>query len=65
LLPRDTFCAMAKALKKAKESIFITDWFLIPEIYLIRENESKVPELKDEDRLDNILLKKAKVANHF
>ena len=60
-LERDTFRAMAVALGKAKETIFITDWFLIPEIFLIRDKGEDLPELLEENRLDKILLKKAKV----
>jgi hypothetical protein len=36
---KDTFKEMARAIRNAKESIFIADWFFSPEIYLIRENE--------------------------
>lgn len=36
---RDTFKEMARAIRNAKESIYIADWFFSPEIYLIREND--------------------------
>jgi phosphatidylserine/phosphatidylglycerophosphate/cardiolipin synthase-like enzyme len=36
---KDTFKEMARAIRNAKESIFIADWFFSAEIYLIRENE--------------------------
>ncbi|KAL5010637.1 hypothetical protein ScPMuIL_012942 [Solemya velum] len=48
------FEAVADALEKAKEEIFITDWWLSPEIYLKRP-------MTDRDiwRLDNIIKRKA------
>lgn len=33
----ETFTAMAAAMKAAERSIYISDWWLSPEIYLIRE----------------------------
>ncbi|CAF0918739.1 unnamed protein product [Didymodactylos carnosus] len=45
--------AVAYAIKAAKEEIYITDWFLSPEIYLKR------PALSDEWRFDKMLQKKA------
>ncbi|XP_067325735.1 phospholipase D2 [Anolis sagrei] len=47
------FAAVADALTRAKEEIFITDWWLSPEIYLKR------PAQSDEWRLDLILKRKA------
>ncbi|XP_062813753.1 phospholipase D2 isoform X1 [Anolis carolinensis] len=47
------FAAVADALMRAKEEIFITDWWLSPEIYLKR------PARSDEWRLDLILKHKA------
>ena len=45
--------AVAKAIQAAKEEIFITDWWLSPEIMLIRpSNDSSM-------RLDNLLGKRA------
>ena len=41
--------AIAKALLTAKEEVFITDWWLSPEIMLIRPSDD------DTFRLDNIL----------
>ena len=41
--------AVAKALLTAKDEVFITDWWLSPEIMLIR------PENNERFRLDNIL----------
>jgi phospholipase D1/2 len=45
--------AVAYAIKSATEEIYITDWFLSPEIYLKR------PALSDEWRFDKMLEKKA------
>ena len=45
--------AVAYAIRAAKEEIYITDWFLSPEIYLKR------PALSDEWRFDKMLEKKA------
>ncbi|KAJ6654968.1 hypothetical protein lerEdw1_006439 [Lerista edwardsae] len=47
------FAAVAEALLQAKEEIYITDWWLSPEIYLKR------PAQSDEWRLDLILKHKA------
>lgn len=41
--------ALAKALRAAKEEVFITDWWLSPELLLNRPTESEA------DRLDYIL----------
>lgn len=41
--------AVAKALLTAKEEVFITDWWLSPEIMLIRPSDD------DSSRLDNLL----------
>ncbi len=45
--------AVAKAILSAREEIFITDWWLSPEIMLIR------PFKDDSMRLENLLGKKA------
>ncbi|CAF3988017.1 unnamed protein product [Adineta steineri] len=45
--------SIAKAILLAKEEIFITDWWLSPEIMLIRPNDDETM------RLDNLLEKKA------
>ncbi|CAF1361289.1 unnamed protein product [Adineta steineri] len=45
--------SIAKAILLAKEEIFITDWWLSPEIMLIRPNDDETM------RLDNLLGKKA------
>jgi len=45
--------AVAKGILAAKEEIFITDWWLSPEISLIRPNND------DSMRLDNLLGKRA------
>ncbi|KAL7668077.1 hypothetical protein ACOME3_008795 [Neoechinorhynchus agilis] len=47
------FEAMADMIIKAKEEIFITDWFLSPELHLKR------PALDNQWRLDNLLRSKA------
>eukprot|EP01125_Pyxidicula_operculata_P003698 TRINITY_DN1494_c0_g2_i1.p1 TRINITY_DN1494_c0_g2~~TRINITY_DN1494_c0_g2_i1.p1 ORF type:complete len:2944 (-),score=819.76 TRINITY_DN1494_c0_g2_i1:104-8935(-) len=52
---KETYRAMCSAIRAAKESIFICDWFFSCEVYLIRDSFP----LKDEDRLDIILRKKA------
>jgi phospholipase D1/2 len=40
--------SVAKALLTAKEEVFITDWWLSPEIMMIRPGD-------EEHRLDNLL----------
>jgi phospholipase D1/2 len=45
--------SVAKAILAAREEIFITDWWLSPEIMLIR------PSHDDSMRLDNLLGKRA------
>ena len=52
----NTFREMANLLNQAKKSIYITDWWLTPQLYLIRDGDEKNQE---ENRFDNILLKKA------
>lgn len=47
------FEAVSQAIQMAKQEIFITDWWLSPEIYLKR------PNLGMDWRLDRLLLKKA------
>ncbi|XP_066219404.1 phospholipase D2 isoform X2 [Saccopteryx leptura] len=47
------FAAVADAILRAQEEIFITDWWLSPEIYLMR------PACSDDWRLDIMLKKKA------
>ncbi|XP_038150447.1 phospholipase D2 [Cyprinodon tularosa] len=49
----DYFADLADALEKAKEEIFITDWWLSPEIFLKR------PATSNHWRLDHILKRKA------
>jgi phospholipase D1/2 len=51
--------AVAYAIKSATEEIYITDWFLSPEIYLKR------PALSDEWRFDKMLEKKAVRKKNF
>eukprot|EP01117_Protostelium_nocturnum_P008284 TRINITY_DN2958_c0_g2_i2.p1 TRINITY_DN2958_c0_g2~~TRINITY_DN2958_c0_g2_i2.p1 ORF type:complete len:1421 (-),score=501.03 TRINITY_DN2958_c0_g2_i2:57-4319(-) len=48
------FSDLYEQLLNAKERIFIADWFLSPQLYLIRESP-----LKHEHRLDYVLRKKA------
>jgi len=50
----ETFGAIADAIDAAEQSIFLTDWFLVPEIYMRRK-----PPVSVDDRLDRLLLKKA------
>ncbi|CAF1252263.1 unnamed protein product, partial [Didymodactylos carnosus] len=45
--------AVAKAIMKAKEEIYITDWWLSPELWLIRPGDKPIY------RLDNLLEEKA------
>ncbi len=51
--------AVAKAILAAQEEIFITDWWLSPEIMLIR------PYGDDSMRLDNLLGKRAVCFRYF
>lgn len=51
------FAAVADAILRAREEIFITDWWLSPEIYLKR------PAHSDDWRLD-IMLKRKAVGEH-
>jgi phospholipase D1/2 len=43
---KTTFAAMETAILSAKAEIFITDWFLSPELFLRREDECGWPDLK-------------------
>uniref|UniRef100_A0A8C0AKZ4 Phospholipase n=1 Tax=Bos mutus grunniens TaxID=30521 RepID=A0A8C0AKZ4_BOSMU len=52
------FAAVADAILRAQEEIFITDWWLSPEIYLKR------PAHSDDWRLDIMLKKKAEEGVH-
>ncbi|ELR16578.1 phospholipase D, putative [Acanthamoeba castellanii str. Neff] len=52
---KDTFLATYKAIKAATSSVFITDWWMVGEIYLKR-NPTKV---KPHHRLDMLLKRKA------
>lgn len=47
--------AIANAIDSAKETIFVADWWLIPEIYLRRKHP-----YSSANRFDKMLLKKAK-----
>lgn len=51
---RDYFWAVSEALANAKESIYIEDWWLSPELYLRRP-----PFYNQQWRLDNLLKRKA------
>lgn len=51
---RDYFWAVSVALEQAKESIYIADWWLSPELFLRRP-----PYYTQEYRLDKLLKKKA------
>ncbi|UKZ73562.1 hypothetical protein TrVFT333_001209 [Trichoderma virens FT-333] len=51
---RDYFWAVSVALEEAKETIYIEDWWLSPELFLRRP-----PHQKQEYRLDQILKRKA------
>jgi hypothetical protein len=52
---KEYFAALRDVLKTAKIRIFVTDWFFSPGLYLTREDP-----LNQEDRLDRLLLAKAK-----
>ena len=52
---RSTYKSIFTAIQQAAKEIFITDWFLSPEVSLIRDN----PPLKEEDTLHYILHQKA------
>ena len=49
------FADIASALENACEEIFITDWWLTPELFLRRP----IVHMTDDSRLDRILHKKA------
>ncbi|CAI6231777.1 unnamed protein product [Periconia digitata] len=51
---RDYFWAVAEALKNAKETIYIEDWWLSPELFLKRP-----PFYNQDCRLDQLIKKKA------
>lgn len=51
--------AVAKGILAAKEEIFITDWWLSPELTLVRPSEG------DSMRLDTLLGKKAVKQKQF
>ena len=51
---RDYFWAVSVALEKAKETIYIADWWLSPELFLRRP-----PYFNQEWRLDQVLKRKA------
>lgn len=53
---RDYYKAVAEAISQAREQIFITDWFLSPEVYLYRSEETG----KMTFRLDDLLRERAK-----
>ncbi|EFA76359.1 phospholipase D1 [Heterostelium album PN500] len=51
----DYFAASALAIENATREVFITAWFLSPEVFLIR-----YPSLDPKYRMDNLLCRKAK-----
>eukprot|EP01117_Protostelium_nocturnum_P014287 TRINITY_DN5431_c0_g2_i1.p1 TRINITY_DN5431_c0_g2~~TRINITY_DN5431_c0_g2_i1.p1 ORF type:complete len:1630 (-),score=636.68 TRINITY_DN5431_c0_g2_i1:93-4982(-) len=51
----NAYKAMAEAMVNAKRSIFVNDWWLVPQMYVKRDGEG----FNDEYRLDKILEKKA------
>ena len=55
------FADVASALENAQEEIFITDWWMSPELFLRRP----VVHMNDPSRLDKILLRKAVVVCTF
>ncbi|PRP76312.1 phospholipase D1 [Planoprotostelium fungivorum] len=50
-----TYATIAEAMCAAKESIYITDWFMTPELFMKRDATATI-----EDRLDKILRRKAR-----
>lgn len=57
---KETFKAMYEALASAQEEVFITSWFLSPELYLLRENDAGEVFLDEKSRLDTLLQTLAK-----
>ena len=53
---KDFFKALYHSILNAKKRIYFTAWWLVPEIYLIRENPKRV---KSYHRFDQLLKKKA------
>eukprot|EP01091_Cochliopodium_minus_P015277 TRINITY_DN538_c0_g1_i1.p1 TRINITY_DN538_c0_g1~~TRINITY_DN538_c0_g1_i1.p1 ORF type:complete len:830 (-),score=214.00 TRINITY_DN538_c0_g1_i1:85-2574(-) len=56
---KETFREMYNCMMHAKQQIFISDWFLSPEVYLVRETDNGEKVWDDNYRLDNILKYKA------
>ena len=55
------FQSLYHSLMSAREEIFITDWWLTPQYYLIRKyDRNNVHKLDPKYRLDNVLATKAK-----
>ncbi len=46
---------MANAIRNAKHEVFITDWWLTPEVYLVRDT------LAPENRLDQVMMQRTHV----
>ncbi len=52
---RDTFAAMADAIRKAKREILISGWYISPELYLVRDGPPS-----EHTRLDMLLRERAR-----
>lgn len=52
---RDYYADLADAMEAAKKTIFITDWFITPEIYMKRDYPASAA-----NRLDRLLQRKAR-----
>jgi len=55
----DCYASIEAAMESAQEEIYITDWFLSPQVYLTRFDESGNPHLDPYHRLDVVLKRKA------
>lgn len=61
----DTYRLMAEVIEKAVSEVFITDWFFSPQVYMRRFDENGKICLKLEDRLDEVLRRKANQGVRF
>ncbi|KAL6064690.1 Phospholipase, variant 2 [Balamuthia mandrillaris] len=55
-----TFLAIKRAIEGAQERVFITDWWMVPDIYMQRD-----PPVSADDRLDRLMLTKARQGIKF
>ena len=52
---KDAFRAIFEAINAASETVYITDWFLSPEILLIRDNLTEEEKSKNQPSLTHSL----------